>query len=199
MAQLSQLLSRHLVGRTFGGVSLHVHSGSTSCLVIIAPLLNSVLVAARLRCSVRDCRELFGWPANADLIDSLAARAAGSVLPRVCHRPTREMRVLHHDVQVGASVDPSTYPLTGWLRYGAWQAWADALTTFRELQVLAAIVLARHFPTLSVARDFAVRRHRRRVVELWDGGIMVLCKVSRASQKWPFVHFLLWLNMDARL
>eukprot|EP00971_Amphidinium_carterae_P349649 6491127-Amphidinium_carterae.1 len=126
-------------------------------------------------------RELFGWPTNAESLDSLAVRAAGSVLPRVSARPTHELRALQGVVHPGAGGGPSTHPLAGWLRYGAWQAWADALTTFRELEIaswtrhgyevrvdtkVSAIrVLARHVPTLAAARDFAVRR----IVQLWDG------------------------------
>eukprot|EP00971_Amphidinium_carterae_P041293 810640-Amphidinium_carterae.4 len=57
-----------------------------------------------LRCyHVRDSIELFGWPTNTESLDSLAVRAAGSVVPHVRHRPTRELRILHNAAHV---VDP---------------------------------------------------------------------------------------------
>eukprot|EP00971_Amphidinium_carterae_P270979 5377460-Amphidinium_carterae.1 len=140
-------------------------------------------------------RELFGWPTNAESLDSLAVRAAGSVLPRVIQRPTLELRAPLHDVRLDVGGGLSTHPLAGFLRYGAWQAWADALPTFCELQiaswtrhgyavrvdikVLATRVLAHHVPTLATARDFAVRR----IVQLWDGVIpSVLRFAERAIQ-----------------
>eukprot|EP00971_Amphidinium_carterae_P338360 6475631-Amphidinium_carterae.1 len=122
-------------------------------------------------------QELFGWPANADSLDCLAVRAAIGALTRTPLHPTR---VISRNCQL-AQLSGSNVHLSGWLQFGAWQAWADALTLCCELKVaswtsdglqlhvqgtaLAKALFAHYVPRLASARVFA----ERRVVQLWDG------------------------------
>eukprot|EP00971_Amphidinium_carterae_P021320 420875-Amphidinium_carterae.4 len=112
--------------------------------------------------------ELFGWLANAESLESMAARAAVGGLPRPRLCPTQQQ--LHH-VKQDAQLSGSSHHLAGWLRYGALQACADALSIYGDLRVASwgpnGFVLQAEVSATAnrFARGFAVRR----VVKLWDG------------------------------
>eukprot|EP00971_Amphidinium_carterae_P212198 4211228-Amphidinium_carterae.1 len=165
------------------GVTPELRKTWNRVMALCLPGLNSVGPAGFY------ARELFGWPASIKSLDSLAARSAGGVLTRVLQRPTQELRRLQ---AAASTTEGAELHVSGWLKYGAWQAWADALTMYRSLKlatwspqgfklsVAATAVrmslLRAHIPPLAAARAYAVRR----IVQLWDG---VVPRVQRFAEE----------------
>eukprot|EP00971_Amphidinium_carterae_P153275 3038590-Amphidinium_carterae.1 len=181
MRTLSIPILRHAL--SCSGVTPELRKTWNRVMALCLPGLNSVGPAGFY------ARELFGWLANIESLDSLAVRSAGGVLTRVLHRPTLELRRLQMVATTSAGV---ALPVSGWLKYGAWQAWADALTMYRSLKLaswspqglkllvastaVGPALLRAHIPPLATARAYAVRR----IVQLWDG---VVPRVQRFAEE----------------